>query len=84
MTPDSSRFWPESQYATGRGQPSLDKQPIRDWLDALPDWDKTPPPPDLPPGVVQAASDRYQSVFRRLTGSPLDGYRPPRFPVEGS
>ena len=43
MTPDSSRFWPKESYAVGRGQPSLDKQPIRDWLDALEGWDKTPP-----------------------------------------
>ncbi len=83
MTPDSSRFWPEESYAVGRGQPSLDKQPIRDWLDALPDWDKSPPPPDLPPEVVRAASERYQHVFERLTGGPLDDYRPPRFPVSG-
>ena len=79
MTPDSSRFWPADRYAVGRGQPSLDKQPIRDWLDALPDWDKTPPPPDLPDEVVDAASRRYQDVFRRLTGVDLDAYRPPRF-----
>ena len=84
LTPDSSRFWPEEQYRVGRGQPSLDKQPIRDWLDALPDWDKSPPPPDLPPEVVQAATARYQEVFRRLTGEALDEYTPPRFPVEAS
>jgi len=82
MTPDSSRFWPRDHYEVGRGQPSLDKQPIRDWLDALPDWDKTPPPPDLPPEVVEAASLRYQDVFRRLTGVSLDDYAPPRFTVE--
>ncbi len=81
MTPDSSRFWPEDSYAVGRGQPSLDKQPIRDWLDALPDWDKSPPPPDLPPEVVRAAAERYQDVFQRLTGETLEDYRPPRFPV---
>ena len=82
MTPDSSRFWPEESYAVGRGQPSLDKQPIRDWLDALPDWDKSPPPPDLPPEVVEAASRRYRDVFLRLTGVSLDDHVPPRFPVE--
>jgi len=79
LTPDSSRFWPAELYAVGRGQPSLDKQPIRDWLSALPDWDRNPPPPDLTPSVVQAASERYQDVFRRLTGTSLDDYRPPRF-----
>jgi phosphoribosylaminoimidazole-succinocarboxamide synthase len=79
LTPDSSRFWPKESYAVGRGQPSLDKQPIRDWLDSLPDWDKTPPAPDLPPAVVRATSERYQDVFRRLTGTKLAAYEPPRF-----
>jgi phosphoribosylaminoimidazole-succinocarboxamide synthase len=79
LTPDSSRFWPKESYAVGRGQPSLDKQPIRDFLDGLKDWDKTPPAPDLPPAVVQATSERYQDVFRRLTGTALAAYRPPRF-----
>lgn len=79
LTPDSSRFWPKETYAVGRSQPSLDKQPIRDWLDALEDWDKTPPPPDLPREVVEAASDRYRTVFERLTGTPLASYRPPHF-----
>ena len=82
MTPDSSRFWPKEHYAPGRGQPSLDKQPVRDWLDTVPDWDKTPPPPDLPPGVVAATTERYLDVFRRLTGASLDDWTPPRFPVE--
>ncbi|MDT8339999.1 MAG: phosphoribosylaminoimidazolesuccinocarboxamide synthase [Longimicrobiales bacterium] len=80
LTPDSSRFWPRAQYRMGQGQPSLDKQPIRDWLDARPDWDRTPPAPDLPPEVVRAATERYLDVFRRLTGVALDDYRPPRFP----
>ena len=79
LTPDSSRFWPKESYAVGRGQPSLDKQPIRDWLDGLKDWDKTPPAPDLPPSVVKATSERYQDVFKRLTGTTLAAYRPPRF-----
>lgn len=79
LTPDSSRFWPKETYAVGRGQPSLDKQPIRDWLDGLKDWAKTPPAPDLPAEVVNAASERYQDVFRRLTGVALSAYVPPRF-----
>jgi len=78
LTPDSSRFWPKESYGVGRGQPSLDKQPIRDWLDTL-DWDKSPPPPDLPAEIVDAASERYKEVFQRLTGTPLDEYRPPIF-----
>ncbi len=79
LTPDSSRFWPKESYAVGRGQPSLDKQPIRDWLDGLDDWDKTPPAPDLPEEVVEASSDRYRDVFRRLTGTALSDYVPPLF-----
>ena len=79
LTPDSSRFWPKESYAVGRGQPSLDKQPIRDWLDGLHDWDKTPPAPDLPDAVVRATSERYQDVFRRLTGIALADYAPPSF-----
>jgi len=79
LTPDSSRFWPRESYGTGRGQPSLDKQPIRDWLDDLPDWDKSPPAPDLPDEVVQAATDRYEEVFKRLTGVGLADFKPPLF-----
>ena len=79
LTPDSSRFWPREHYAVGRGQPSLDKQPIRDYLDGLEDWNKQAPPPPLPDSVVQAASERYQDVFRRLTGVALDDFTPPRF-----
>jgi phosphoribosylaminoimidazole-succinocarboxamide synthase len=79
LTPDSSRFWPKEEYAVGRGQPSLDKQPIRDWLDSLTDWDKTPPAPPLPDSVVDATTARYQDVFQRLTGHTLDAYPLPRF-----
>lgn len=79
LTPDSSRFWPRERYEVGHGQPSLDKQPVRDWLDARPDWDKTPPPPDLPDEVVQATSERYLDVFERLVGVSLSEYRLPLF-----
>ena len=79
LTPDSSRFWPKESYAVGRGQPSLDKQPVRDWLDQLQGWDKSPPAPDLPDGVVTETSDRYRDVFRRLTGIDLSDYRSPLF-----
>jgi phosphoribosylaminoimidazole-succinocarboxamide synthase len=77
LTPDSSRFWPKQTYSPGKTQPSLDKQPIRDWLDALPDWDKKPPPPQLPPEVVTATTERYLEIFRRLTGTGLDEFQPP-------
>jgi phosphoribosylaminoimidazole-succinocarboxamide synthase len=79
MTPDSSRYWPKESYAPGRGQPSLDKQPIRDWLDALPGWDKRPPAPALPDRVIEETTARYLEIFRRLTGSELDDWAPPRF-----
>jgi phosphoribosylaminoimidazole-succinocarboxamide synthase len=84
LTPDSSRFWPKATYEVGRGQPSLDKQPIRDWLEALPEWDKQPPPPALAPDVVQAATARYLEAFERITGTPLDAWRPPTFRENGS
>ena len=79
LTPDSSRFWPQESYEVGRSQPSLDKQPIRDWLDALTGWDKSPPPPDLPPEVIQVSTDRYEEIFHRLTGVPLVEFHPPLF-----
>jgi phosphoribosylaminoimidazole-succinocarboxamide synthase len=77
MTPDSSRFWPVESYARGRGQPSLDKQPVRDFLEGLVvagRWNKEPPPPELPDEVVRATSDRYRTVFRRLTGYELEEF----------
>lgn len=79
LTPDSSRFWPRESYAPGRGQPSLDKQPVRDWLDTIPGWDKTPPAPELTDAVVEATTVRYLDVFERLTGQSLDRWTPPRF-----
>jgi phosphoribosylaminoimidazole-succinocarboxamide synthase len=75
LTPDSSRFWPADSYKPGRGQPSFDKQPLRDWLDAerkAGRWNGEAPPPSLPPEVIRATSLRYRDAFARLTGSPLD------------
>lgn len=77
LTPDSSRFWPADAYRPGRGQPSFDKQPVRDYLDGRKDWDKRPPAPDLPPEVVAATSERYLEIFRRITGVPLDEFGSP-------
>jgi phosphoribosylaminoimidazole-succinocarboxamide synthase len=77
LTPDSSRFWPKESYAVGRGQPSLDKQPVRDFLEGLVGdgmWNKEPPPPDLPTDVVEETSQRYRAVFKRLTGFALDDF----------
>ncbi|MGQ0641280.1 MAG: phosphoribosylaminoimidazolesuccinocarboxamide synthase [Gemmatimonadaceae bacterium] len=75
LTPDSSRFWPRDRYEPGRSQPSFDKQPLRDYLDAerrAGRWNGDAPPPPLPPDVVDATSERYLDAYRRLTGSALD------------
>jgi len=74
LTPDSSRFWPAEHYQPGRSQPSFDKQPLRDYLDAerrAGRWNGEAPPPPLPPEVVQATSARYLDAFRRITGADL-------------
>lgn len=76
LTPDSSRFWPADQYQPGRGQPSFDKQPLRDWLDGerrAGRWNGNAPGPRLPDEVVAATSARYLEAFERLTGAPLTG-----------
>jgi phosphoribosylaminoimidazole-succinocarboxamide synthase len=70
LTPDSSRFWPADQYAAGRGQPSFDKQFVRDYLETL-TWDKTPPGPELPPEVIEKTSAKYLEAYARLTGKAL-------------
>jgi phosphoribosylaminoimidazole-succinocarboxamide synthase len=70
LTPDSSRFWPADQYAPGKGQPSFDKQFVRDYLETL-DWNKTPPGPVLPPEVVAKTSAKYLEAYERLTGKKL-------------
>ncbi|HUX07532.1 MAG TPA: phosphoribosylaminoimidazolesuccinocarboxamide synthase [Acidobacteriota bacterium] len=70
LTPDSSRFWPADSYEPGRGQPSYDKQFVRDYLETL-DWDKTPPPPDLPDDVVSKTREKYLEAYKLLTGEDL-------------
>jgi phosphoribosylaminoimidazole-succinocarboxamide synthase len=70
LTPDSSRFWPASEYVPGKGQPSFDKQFVRDYLETL-TWDKTPPAPELPPEVVAKTQAKYLEAFEKLTGKPL-------------
>jgi phosphoribosylaminoimidazole-succinocarboxamide synthase len=67
FTPDSSRFWPLETYAPGRGQPSLDKQFVRDYLEGT-SWDKTSAPPALPAAIVRQTAKRYLDIFKRLTG----------------
>ncbi|HOM16958.1 MAG TPA: phosphoribosylaminoimidazolesuccinocarboxamide synthase [Thermoguttaceae bacterium] len=70
LTPDSSRFWPADQYQPGRGQPSFDKQFVRDWLLST-SWDKNSPPPSLPEEVIQKTRQKYLEAYQRLTGQPL-------------
>ena len=67
LTPDSSRFWPMDEFEPGHGQPSFDKQYLRDWLETQP-WNKTPPGPKLPPEVVAGTAKRYYEAFERITG----------------
>jgi phosphoribosylaminoimidazole-succinocarboxamide synthase len=70
LTPDSSRFWPADQYKPGQGQPSFDKQFLRDYLETLA-WKKTPPAPALPPEVVAKTQAKYLEAYERLTGQKL-------------
>ena len=70
LTPDSSRFWDARLYKVGEPQDSYDKQPLRDWLVSS-GWNKEPPAPPLTPEVVEDTSQRYQEVYRRLTGRKL-------------
>ncbi len=71
LTPDSSRFWPKEGYQPGRPQPSFDKQFVRDYLESL-HWAKQPPPPPLPPEVVEKTSAKYREAYRLLTGHTLN------------
>ena len=70
LTPDSSRFWPMSEYAPGGPQKSFDKQFVRDYLETL-DWDKTPPGPELPNDIVQKTAEKYREAYSILTGKQL-------------
>jgi phosphoribosylaminoimidazole-succinocarboxamide synthase len=73
FTPDSSRFWPAQGFQAGRGQPSFDKQYVRDYAESL-GWDKTDPGPELPDKVVTGTRRRYLEAFERLTGIPFSSY----------
>ena len=70
LTPDSSRFWPASEWRPGEVPPSFDKQPVRDWLEST-GWDKSPPPPPLPAEVVDATRQRYVHGYELITGRPF-------------
>jgi phosphoribosylaminoimidazole-succinocarboxamide synthase len=71
LTPDSSRFWPLDLYAPGRGQPSFDKQFVRDWLEST-HWDKHSPPPALPEDIVSRTRAKYVEAYERLTGQQFE------------
>lgn len=70
LTPDSSRFWPNDQYTPGKGQPSFDKQFLRDYLSSLA-WNKKPPPPQLPAEILEKTGSRYAEAVERIIGSSL-------------
>ncbi len=68
LTPDSSRFWPADEYAPGRGQPSFDKQFVRDWASST-GWDRNPPAPEIPDEIVAKTRDKYVEAYERITGN---------------
>jgi phosphoribosylaminoimidazole-succinocarboxamide synthase len=73
LTPDSSRFWPADGYEPGHGQPSFDKQYVRDWA-ANSGWDKSPPAPELPDDVVARTRELYIDAYERITGEPFSAW----------
>ena len=73
LTPDSSRFWPVEGYVPGRGQPSFDKQIVRDWAAAT-GWDKQPPAPEIPDDVVSRTRERYIEAYELIAGEPFDAW----------
>jgi phosphoribosylaminoimidazole-succinocarboxamide synthase len=70
LTPDSSRFWPAAHYEPGHGQPSFDKQFVRDYLEQI-RWNKQPPVPALPDDVIARTREKYVDAFRLLSGREL-------------
>jgi phosphoribosylaminoimidazole-succinocarboxamide synthase len=72
-TPDSSRFWPADQYEPGRGQPSFDKQYVRDWASST-GWDRNPPAPPIPDDVVARTREKYVEAYERITGEPFSAW----------
>jgi phosphoribosylaminoimidazole-succinocarboxamide synthase len=73
LTPDSSRYWPADGFEVGRGQPSFDKQYVRDWASQS-GWDKRPPAPAIPPEVVEGTRARYVEAYERITGEPFEAW----------
>jgi phosphoribosylaminoimidazole-succinocarboxamide synthase len=72
-TPDSSRFWPADQYEPGRGQPSFDKQYVRDWASST-GWDRNPPAPPIPDDIVARTREKYVEAYERVTGEPFSAW----------
>jgi phosphoribosylaminoimidazole-succinocarboxamide synthase len=73
LTPDSSRFWPADTYEPGKGQPSFDKQYVRDWASGS-GWDKSPPAPALPDDVIEGTRQRYREAYEKITGEPIEAW----------
>jgi phosphoribosylaminoimidazole-succinocarboxamide synthase len=73
LTPDSSRFWPADGYEPGRGQPSFDKQFVRDWASGS-GWDKSPPAPPVPDDVVEGTRARYVEAYERIADEPFSAW----------
>jgi phosphoribosylaminoimidazole-succinocarboxamide synthase len=73
LTPDSSRYWPVEGYEPGHGQPSFDKQYVRDWASGT-GWDKTPPAPEVPADVVAGTRAKYVEAYELVTGEPFDAW----------
>jgi phosphoribosylaminoimidazole-succinocarboxamide synthase len=70
LTPDSSRYWPADSYEVGQGQPSFDKQYVRDWASQS-GWDKRPPAPEIPRDIVAGTRARYLEAYELITGEPF-------------
>jgi phosphoribosylaminoimidazole-succinocarboxamide synthase len=73
LTPDSSRFWPADGYEPGDGQPSFDKQFVRDWASGS-GWDKSPPAPAIPDDVVAGTRARYVEAYERIADEPFSAW----------
>jgi phosphoribosylaminoimidazole-succinocarboxamide synthase len=73
LTPDSSRYWPAEGYEPGHGQPSFDKQYVRDWASST-GWDKSPPAPAVPEDVVAGTRAKYVEAYELITGEPFDAW----------
>ncbi|MFA9272825.1 MAG: phosphoribosylaminoimidazolesuccinocarboxamide synthase, partial [Baekduiaceae bacterium] len=73
LTPDSSRFWPVDGYEVGHGQPSFDKQYVRDWASKS-GWDKSPPAPAIPDDIIEGTRARYIEAYEKITGEPFDAW----------